>query len=70
MVSYGPCFRYGGHSDLDFGDIALVNDYDTPLGHEQFCILSISNMAERSYGHGMDFGMCAQWPWTKRYDLG
>ena len=28
-------FDYGWQSDLDLGDMILVQDHDTPLGHGQ-----------------------------------
>ena len=37
----------------------------------QLCdILSRSNIAVRSYGPDTVLGMCALWPWPRRYDLG
>ena len=47
--------------DLDLGDMTLRQGHDTLLGHgQQLCeTLSRSNLAVRSYGPYMDFGMCA-----------
>ena len=46
------------HCDLDLADMTLGECNDTPLGHgQQFReILSISDMAVRSYGPDTDFG--------------
>ena len=40
------------HCDFNLGDLTLGNGHDTPFGHgQQLCkILSISNMAVKSYG--------------------
>ena len=46
------------HCDLDLGDMTLRQGHDTSLRHgQQLCeILSRSNLAEKSYGPGTDFG--------------
>ena len=62
------------HCDLDLRDMTLGQGHDTPLGHgQQLCeILSISNLAVRSYGPDTDFEyMCTVtltleiWPCVK-----
>ena len=62
------------HCDLGLRDMTLGQGHDTPLGHgQQLCeILSISNLAVRSYGPDMDFQyVCTVtltleiWPWVK-----
>ena len=43
------------HCDLDLGDMTLSQGQDTPLGQQQLCEISRSNLEVRSYGLYMDF---------------
>ena len=56
-----PCVN----CDLDLGDMSLSQGHDT-IGD----ILSRSFLAVITYGLDTVLGMCALWPWTRRYDLG
>ena len=70
----GHGFPVYTHCDLDLEDMTLGQGHDTPLGHgQQLCeIISISNLAVRSYGPDTDFQyVCTVtltlgiWPWVK-----
>ena len=58
------------HFDLDLGGMTLGQGHNTHFGHgQQMCeILSISNMAVRSYGPDTEFGYVCTVTW--RYTLG